>query len=122
MAIQVFPDSPRNGCWGDRPYAIIDLAGPASYTQVVTGSPPTGGQAIGPSNFGLVAPIEGIIPVSLSSDGQYSVEAFQLTNAVTGAGNLTWALIWTIAATGAQVGAGVNLSSVTVRLIAFGPY
>ncbi len=122
MAITKFADSPRNGAWGDRPYAIIDFAGPASYTQVTTGSPPTGGQAITPADFGLVAPIEGIIPVSGSDDGQYEVVAIQLTSSNQGLGNATWALLWQIAHTGAEVTGAVNLSARTVRLIAFGPY
>ena len=122
MAVTPFADSPRNGAWGDRPYAIIDFAGPASYTQVTTGTPPTGGQAIAPSNFGLSAGLEGIFPVGLSTSGTYSVHALQLGGLNQGQGNATWALLWYTAATGAQVAGAVNLSAETVRLIGFGPY
>lgn len=122
MAVTPFPDSPRNGAWGDRPYAIIDWAGPASYTQVSTGTPPTGGQAITPSAFGLTAPIEGIMFVGGSSDGQYGVEPVQATSYNQGQGNATWTLLWYVLHTGAEVAGATNLSGVTVRMIAFGPY
>lgn len=122
MANPTFADSPRNGAWGDRPYAIIDFAGPASYAVVVTGTPPTGGQPIGPSNFGLLAGIEGIMMVGCSDDGQYGVEPFMLTSFPFGQGNATWALAWYVIATGAQVANTTNLSARSVRLIAFGPY
>ena len=120
-----FPDSPRNGCWGDRPYAIIDLAGPASYTQVTNGTAPaapTGGQAVVPSNFGLVAGLEGIFVVGSSISGTYTVQAFQATSYNQGSQNATWLLRWIVAATGAEVAGAVNLSAEIVRLIGFGPY
>jgi hypothetical protein len=120
-----FPDSPRNGAWGDRPYAIIDIAGPASYVQVTNGTPPTGptgGQAIGPSNFGLVAGLEGIDLVGGSTSGTYIVTPFQSTVQNLYSNNQNWLLRWSVAATGAEVAAGTNLSAEYVRLIAFGPY
>ena len=126
MAVtQLFPDSPRNGAWGDRPYAIIDFAGPASYTQVTNGTapaPPTGGQPINSGNFGLTAGLEGIIDVSGSVSGTYYVTPFQITSSNQGFGNPTWTLRWSNAATGAEVAASTNLSNETVRLIGFGPY
>jgi hypothetical protein len=129
MAITRFPDSPRNGCWGDRPYAIIDWAGPASYVQVVTaaannatGLTPTGGQAITNAAFGLSAPLEGIIAVGNSLSGTYIVQMFQTTSYQQGQGNGTWIVQWITAATGAEVGAATALNNETVRLIAFGPY
>ncbi len=122
MSIVAFADSPRNGAWGDRPYAIIDFAGPASYTAVTTGSPPTGGQAITPADFGLVAGLEAIWMVGCSDDGQYGVEAFQTTAYNQGQANPTWSLLWYVLNTGAQVTGTTNLSARTVRLIAIGPY
>ena len=127
-AIMPFSDSPRNGAWGDRPYAIIDWAGPSSYVQVVRATPntnavpTTGGQAITPSSFGLTAPIEGIIMVGCSTSGTYGVEAIQQTNYPTGTGNATWILEWYLTSTGAEVTAGTALNNENVRLIAFGPY
>lgn len=120
-----FADSPRNGCWGDRPYSIIDWAGPASYTAVTNGAAPaqpTGGQAITPQAFGLVAGLEGIFCVGGSTTGTYVVQAFQATNYNKGYPNPTWILRWIVAATGAEVAGAVNLSAESVRLIAFGPY
>lgn len=127
MAITPFADSPRNGGLGDRPYAVIDLAGPSSYTQLSrgaanTGALPTGGQAINPANFGLTAPLEGIFMVGLSTSGTYGVEAVQLTSYNQGEGNATWSLMWYVTSTGAEVGAGVALNNEIVRLVAFGPY
>jgi len=125
MAITAFADSPRNGAWGDRPYAIIDWAGPASYTQVTNGTAPaqpTGGQAITNVNFGLSAGLEGIFVVGSSLTGTYTVQAFQATSYQQGQPNLTWILRWITAATGAEASGAANLSTETVRLIGFGPY
>lgn len=125
MAVTPFADSPRNGAWGDRPYAIIDHAGPASYTQVANGAAPaqpTGGDAITPAAFGLSAGLEGIFVVGGSTSGTYTVQAFQATSYNQGLGNPTWVLRWITASTGAEVGSAVSLSGETVRLIGFGPY
>lgn len=129
MAITQFADSPRNGAWGDRPYAIIDWAGPASYQQVQRNSPngggvPTtgGGQPIAPSAFGLTAGLEGIFMVGLSTSGTYGVAAVQMTSYNQGQPNATWALFWFVTATGAEVAASTALNNETVRLVAFGPY
>jgi hypothetical protein len=122
MAITPFADSPRNGCWGDRPYAIIDWAGPSNYTQVSEATPPTGGQAITPANFGLVAGLEGIFMVGASTTGTYGVVAMQAGGQQSGLPNPTWILLWYYLFTGSEVVAGADLSTEKVRLIAFGPY
>lgn len=119
-----FADSPRNGAWGDRPYAIIDWAGPVLYAPIVPGAAPalpTGGQAIVPSNFGLSAGLEGIFMVGGSISGTYIVNAVQKTAYNQGQPNTTWALRWVIAATGVEA-AAIDLSAEIVRLIGFGPY
>jgi len=127
MAITPFADSPRNGGLGDRPYAIIDLAGPSSYTQVTpatanTSGVPTGGQPVTPATFGLSSTLEYIGTSVGSSTGNYYVVAVQTTSYNQGYGNTTWTLQWMVASTGAQVAGGTNLSNELVRLIAFGPY
>jgi hypothetical protein len=125
MAVTPFADSPRNGAWGDRPYAIADIQGPVSYTPVVNGTAPaaaTGGQAITPATFGLVAGLEGVDMICGSTTGTYIADAFQTTSYQQGQGNSTWILRWYVAATGAEVTNGTNLSSETVRMRAFGPY
>ena len=121
MAVTPFADSPRNGAWGDRPYALIDFPGPTSYTIVSLGPPITGGQAVDNTVFGLSAGLEGIIAVTSSSDGQYGVEVIPL---LTPQGQPTklWTLSWYVLHTGAEVTGTTNLSTVTVRLLAFGPY
>jgi hypothetical protein len=127
MAVKVttrFADSPRNGAWGDRPYAIIDHQGPLLYVPVVVGvSPavPTGGDPIAPAEFGLSTGLEGIFMVGGSLTGTYIVYAFQLGAYNQGLGNPTWALKWVIAATGVEAGA-IDLSGEVVRLVGFGPY
>lgn len=119
-----FADSPRNGAWGDRPYALLDHAGPASYAQVVNGAAPaqpTGGDPITPQAFGLgPGGIEGVFCVGGSTSGTYIVQAFQTTSYNAGYMNPTWTLRWIVAATGAEAAAAVNLSGEVVRLVAFG--
>jgi hypothetical protein len=117
-----FADSPRNGCWGDRPYSVIDWPGPASYSQVSEATPPTGGQAIDPTAFGLVAGLEGIFMVGASTTGTYGVVAMQAGGQQPGLPNPAWILLWYNLHTGAEASGAANLAGETVRLIAFGPY
>lgn len=125
VSLTNFLDSLRPGAWGERPYALIDWVGPASYTSVVNGvapNTPSGGQAIGPSNFNFSASLEGIFVVGASLSGAYIVQAMQVTAYSQAFGNTTWILRWITAATGVEVASGVKLSSEIVRLIGFGPY
>jgi hypothetical protein len=121
MANTIFADSPRNGGWGDRPYSIADISGPASYVQVVTGATPSGGQSITAAMFGLGAGMEGVEPIAASTTGTYEVVAIQAPF-LTGQNNPNWILRWIVSATGAEAGAATNLSAEQVRLRAFGPY
>ena len=63
---------------GDSPWSIVDLTGPSSYVQITPGdpgppvTPPSGGQEIFPSDFGLQA--FDIILSMASSDGKFAVE------------------------------------------------
>jgi hypothetical protein len=128
--ITPFADSPRNGAWGDRPYAIIDFPGPASYVQFtpgsanVAGSVPTGGQPIGPSNFGLSAGLEGIIMIGegISSSGNYYGWVFQITSYNQGQPNTTWAVAWFNTSNSVQVSPGTALNNELLRMVGFGPY
>lgn len=117
----VFSDSPRNGGWGDRPYSIADITGPTSYVQVVTGTNPSGGQAIDNTTFGLGTGMEGVEPISASTTGTYEVVAI-MAPYVAGSSQKTWILRWLVSSTGAEANAGTNLSTEQVRLRAFGPY
>lgn len=95
--------------------SIVDHPGPSSYTQVATGTPPTGGDTVTAAEFGLKY-IESI-SAELSDNGQYTVLAFNGS----GSQPLTSAVLqWTVATTGAQVTGSTNLSARTVRLRAVG--
>ena len=96
--------------------SVIDHPGPASYAQVVTGSPPTGGDTVSASEFGLKW-LDAVYGCSLSDDGQYEVE---LSPSGTLNEPSSFIAEWIIAATGAQVSALTNLSARKIRLIAIG--
>jgi hypothetical protein len=97
--------------------SILDVPGPASYTAVVTGSPPTGGQLITAADCGLQS--LDWVQSQGSDDGQYDIMVvpapFSLGNPMPAV-----RLMWVVAATGAQVTAAVNLSARTVRLYVTG--
>lgn len=91
--------------------------GPSSYTQITTGSPPTGGDALQASDMDLKH-MYVVLGVGLSDDGQYRVEA--VWNGGIGSAATSVLLMWIVAATGAQVTGAVNLSARSVRLLALG--
>ena len=102
---------------GNKKTSIIDVVGPASYTQVTPGTPPTGGQLISASEFGLIN-IESVY-ASGSDNGQYEVVVIQdphfLNNPSGGV-----RLLWKVAATGAEVVGATPLSTQLIRLTAIG--
>jgi hypothetical protein len=85
--------------------------GPASYATVVTGATPSGGDTLRASEFGLKY-LEDVNP-AVSTDGLYWVDYVSPPGVSTPASVI---LIWTLAATGAQVTAGTNLSASGVRV------
>ena len=89
--------------------------GPASYATVVTGATPSGGDVFRASECGLKYIEE--LTCSLSADGIYAVEYVSPVGV-----NLPTQviLLWTVAATGAQVTAATNLSASGVRIAARG--
>ena len=105
------------GGFGDRYVSCVDHFGPASYTQVTTGTPPTGGDSISAAEFGLKA-LSMVWADGLSDNGQFNV--------LCSPGNsnrgepTTWFLEWVTAATGAQVAGATNLSARSIRLFAIG--
>lgn len=108
------PDFPQS--FGSKRAQIALLAGPASYTQVTVASPPTGGQLLKATNYGLKF-IDFAIG-GVSDDGQYEVV---LTPA--GAGSISpgaWTAIWKVAHTGAEVTGATDLSARTVRVFLIG--
>lgn len=101
---------------GAKMESVIYKAGPASYTAVTVASPPTGGQAVQASEFGLkyLEHVEG----GLSDTGAYIVV---FTPKITGKGPVTsGTLMWITAVTGVEVAGAVNLSAKQVRLRAIG--
>lgn len=101
---------------GARMESVIYKAGPSSYTVVTTGSPPTGGQTVEASEFGLKYLDH--VEATLSDNGQYIV---YWTPKVTGKASVSsGVLMWVTAAGGAEVVGTTDLSSRQVRLRAIG--
>lgn len=108
------PDFPQS--FGSKRVNIALLVGPASYTVITTGSPPTGAQALAATNFGMKF-IDFAIG-GVSDDGQYEVVLTPATNIATG--QAAWIAIWKVAHTGAEVTGTTNLSARTVRVLLIG--
>jgi hypothetical protein len=102
---------------GDGPWSVVDVTGPASYAAMVPGTPPTGGQLVTAADCGLTS-IHWIQSMG-SNNGQYDIVCYP---AAFSAGNpmASVRLQWVTAATGAEVIAAVNLSTITVRLLVIG--
>src|SRR5262249_37362825 len=102
---------------GDTLESMVDVTGPASYTQLVVGTPPTGGQAVTATECGLQS-IDWVQSMG-SDNGQYDIVcvpvAFTLGNPLASV-----RLQWIISATGAEAAAAANLSARTVRLFVKG--
>lgn len=105
------------GAQGHKSQSVIEVAGPASYTQIGVATPPTGGQSILASAFGL----KGIdaCEASGSDDGTYAIRVFY-PNGSAVRPSLSVTLQWITAATGAEVAALTVLSARTIRLRAVG--
>jgi hypothetical protein len=101
-----FPSPP-----GNKLVAIGEVTGPSSYSTISTGSPPTGGQTVYATDFGMVALdfAEG----GASDDGQYGVRPIFPSNPNGPVSSIL--LMWYTLATGAQVASG-DLSGRTARL------
>ena len=97
---------------GPRVIGLSDHKGPSSYTVISIATPPTGGDAVVPQEFGLKT-ISALIPASGSDDGTYGVRALKVSDT-------SWILQWYTLATGAEVSGSTNLSAKTVTLFAIG--
>ena len=107
---------------GNLPWTVADIVGPSSYSAIVAGAAgvaPTGGQAVSKEALGL--PVSVIWAKATGCEnGQYSVTCY-LSPFNPLAGSQTGVILqWNTAATGAEVGAGTNLSSHTIRIMAVG--
>ena len=92
--------------FGGHLYGIADYSGPAAYVQ--------GGDTIDPRIFGMPNRVFTLIG-SIDQSGAYQAVGRPLNNGYT-----QWQLVWISLATGEEVGAGTNLSAITVRLSALG--
>lgn len=108
---------------GDTPWSVADVTGPTSYVQITPGTPgppvtpPSGGQSVFPSDFGLQS--FHIVLAQGSNDGNYAVVLIPVP--LEGDDSFNQALLmWIDLSTGQQVAAGVDLSKSSVRLLALG--
>ena len=90
--------------------------GPASYTAVGVASPPTGGDTLYASEFGLKS-FDAVIALS-SDNGQYGAEAIFPEGIAKG--STSCKLLWKTLATGAEVAGATVLSARTLRLLVWG--
>ncbi len=109
--IKGFPQSD-----GGKIESVIDHTGPASYTQVSTGTSPTGGDQVSAATFGMKYIEE--LTATMDNTGVYIPLAFKSGTDALGAA--TWILRWFTAATMAEVAGATNLSASHVRLHAIG--
>lgn len=110
--------------WGSNRASVNGIAGPASYTQVVPGTPPavaTGGQTIRASDFGLK--YFDFVTANLSDSAVYRVECIPGEQSGIGSKGacLTYTLRWVVVATGAEAAAELDLDAEIVRILAVGP-
>ena len=102
---------------GDEPYARVRWVGPSSYTVLTVGSPPSGGDTISATQFG-VSMITLVLGQS-SYDGRWLVVPVRISDA-------KWTLKWISLVTAtvggqsqtanAEAAAGTDLSSTYVKL------
>ena len=108
--------------WGASFASVITLSGPASYVQFT--APSTGGQDVRSLPEAGPKTVDFAIGGS-SDDGTHRVEVVHYeAGAVPGGGtlaNATFVLKWYVIATGAEVGAGVDISAQIVRVLVVGP-
>src|ERR1044071_7820005 len=108
----LLPDFPIS--IGNRRLSTITLTGPSSYAAVNIGTPPTGGQALLASQFGLK--YLDSVTCSLDSTGKYTgfwTPTSTTTNGVT-AGILQWVQ------TSGGIEASGDLSAMALRVTAIG--
>lgn len=103
--------------FGNRRMTAGLLTGPASYTQVTPGSPPTGGQALSASQFGLLY-LDLVLFTANDTGGFTAVwTPKSVTPQGVTAGIVAW---WVAAGTIDEVSASTNLSGKYLRVLAIG--
>lgn len=101
-----------NSCGGKRE-SVITKTGPASYTTITTGAPPTGGQDVAAGDFGMKY-IE-FLEASACDNGLHVIRCIPVTSS---AKVTTWKLQWCLAISGQETSG--DLSAYTIRLRAIG--
>jgi hypothetical protein len=106
---------------GGKYLSIIDHQGPASYTQVTTGTPPSGGDQISAQMFGLKW-LDAVWVEGADATGAYLVVPVDLANLNHTFAILRWfALSTTTPGVGAEVsGNSTALASLHIRVCAIG--
>lgn len=102
---------------------VIDVQGPASYTQLTIGTPPTGGLPVFATDMGFreIHSVE----VMGSDNGQYDAVIY-INNGPGSTGNppkragSQFQMQWFASAGRTEVGGGVNLAARTIRLVVTG--
>jgi hypothetical protein len=113
-----YPDS-----WGAQRVSVVGVQGPASYTQIVAGTPPavaTGGQTIYADEYGLK--YFDYVGPQLSDSSAYRVECIPGEQSGIGPKGTcpSYTLRWVVVATGAEAAAELDLAAEFVRLLMVG--
>jgi hypothetical protein len=102
---------------GDSLWSVVDVTGPASYTVITPGTPPTGGQLLTAADCGLQS-MDWVQSMG-SDNGTYDVACiaapFSAGNPLPGV-----RLQWVTSAAGTEVTGGTALNARTVRLLVIG--
>jgi hypothetical protein len=116
MALTQLPQFPCPP--GNKNHSIGAFTGPASYTQITTGSPPTGGLQVTAAQMGMTS----IEFMECSVDGTGTYKALVIfPNNFTLTRDVPYVIVmFVVAATGAQVAGAVDLSGFTFRYHAHG--
>jgi hypothetical protein len=106
--------------WGNIKVSIVGHTGPASYTQVTTGTiPVVGGDVVYAEEFGLQR-LSAVFPAGLSDSGTYLVQAIPITDSDYRVNGTSYRLRWVVLATGAEAAAEADLDAETIRLLGIG--
>jgi|SRR5579872_3355498 len=101
---------------GSRRLSIINHVGPSSYTAISDATPPTGGDTVQASEFGLKY-LEAVIVLG-SDNGQYSGVAYNPNLNVGPASSFV--LQWNTSHTGAEITGTTNVSARNILLLGIG--
>ncbi len=101
---------------GDKRFGFALITGPASYTQITTAAPPTGGILVNAGDFGLTE-LEWV-GVGVSDNGQYHCVAFPALAQTQPQKQVRLEALTTDG--GAQVAGATDLSGRTFLLMAMG--